>query len=620
MSTEERIAELEALVHQQREQIEQLLARNAELEAQVAHAKRDSRTSSKPPASDGLKRKTRSLRKPSGKKAGGQLGHRGETLHLVAALDEIVEQRPTVCAHCQRPLADEASVLLRERRQVHELPVVRLRVTEYQALHVRCPMCQAVSVGAFPAVAPSRAQYGPQLRALAVYLVEEQLLPLGRVQRLLADLYSVRLGRGTLVGWIQRAAGVLAPVETQLKAALQQDARVVHNDETSVRRGGRLAWAHVASTARLTHYALHAKRGREATDAIGILPAFTGVSVHDGWRPYQTYTRCRHALCNIHHLRELTFLEEQYQQTWAAELKALLLEMKRRVEQARAGGAAALADAERHAFRVRYHTLVAAGLAANPPPQRRPGQRGRLKQSPARNLLERLTLEHEAVLAFLDDLTIPFDNNQAERDLRTLKMHQKVSGCFRSEGGRPRVHAPEKLSRNLTQTGAGLAGRPADRLCWSAALSRLRLTCYDAIKKGKLHAPQYSLLQGKQYYPVIVTLENWRIVGPTWQTLNDLVMQRLRDAGLPENWTETMPFTACDIREFESLARATHQADSIAAILAERVASSEFRGCYEPVTKAVESRRNVGERARTESKPPCFRSHPGDNRPSKASS
>jgi transposase len=433
MSMEERIAELEALVQQQREQIEQLLARNTELEAQVAQAKRDSHSSSKPPSSDGLKRKTRSLRKPSGKKAGGQLGHRGETLRLVAAPDEIVEHRPAVCMRCQTPLAD-APTLLRERRQVHELPRVRLRTTEHQRLHVRCPTCAQVSVGAFPAEAPSRVQYGPQLRALAVYLVEEQLVPLGRVQQLLGDLFSLHLARGTLVSWIKRAGGVLAPVETQLKAALQ-GARVLHNDETGVRRAGRVAWAHVASTARLTHYGIHVKRGREATDAIGILPDYTGVSVHDGWKPYQVYTRCRHALCNIHHLRELTFLEEQYQQTWAAELKALLREMKHTVEQARARGAVTLPEGERRAFRARYHALLAAGLAANPPPVRRKGQRGRIRQSPARNLLERLLLGHTEVLAFLDDLTIPFDNNQAERDLRTLKVQQKVSGCFRSEAG-----------------------------------------------------------------------------------------------------------------------------------------------------------------------------------------
>jgi transposase len=434
MSMEERIATLEALVEQQRKQIEQLLARNAELEAQVAHAQRDSHTSSKPPASDGLNRKTRSLRKPSGKKPGGQLGHRGETLHLVAMPDEIVEHRPAVCAYCQTPLTNEASVVVRERRQVQELPAVRLRVSEHQVLQVRCPACTQVNVGAFPAEAPSRAQYGPQLRALAVYLVEEQLVPLGRVQQLLGDLFGLHLGRGTLVGWIQRAAHVLEPVETQLKAALQQ-ALVLHNDETGMRRGGQLAWAHVASTSRLTHYAIHAKRGREATDAIGILPDYTGVSVHDGWQPYQTHTRCRHALCNIHHLRELTFLEEVYQQTWAKDLKTLLLEMKQIVEQARAGGGRTLPEGDRRALRARYHALLAAGLAANPPPLRRPGQRGRLRQSPARNLLERLLLGHEEVLAFLEDLTIPFDNNQAERDLRTLKVQQKVSGCFRSEAG-----------------------------------------------------------------------------------------------------------------------------------------------------------------------------------------
>jgi transposase len=239
---------------------------------------------------------------------------------------------------------------------------------------------------------------------------------------------------------------VLAPVEAQLKAALQR-ARVLHNDETGVRRGGALAWAHVASTRRLTHYAIHAKRGREATNTLGILPDFTGVSVHDGWRPYQTHTHCRHALGNIHHLRELTFVEEQYQQAWAKELKALLLEMKHAVAVARASGAATLPVAERRVLRTRYHALLAAGLAANPPPLRRPGQRGRLKQSPARNLLARLTLGHEAVLAFLDDLTIPFDNNQAERDLRTLKMQQKVSGCFRSQAG---AHAFMRLRSYLS--------------------------------------------------------------------------------------------------------------------------------------------------------------------------
>ncbi len=430
MTLHEEIAALKALNAELVTQNAVLAARVQELEARLA---KDSHNSGKPPSSDGLGRKTKSLRRRSGKKAGGQLGHRGETLHLVATPDAVVEHRPAACTECHTPL-DQAPVVLRERRQVHDLPRVRLRVTEHQALHVRCPACQAVSVGAFPAEAPSRAQYGPQLRAFAVYLLQQQFVPYGRVRELFADLCGAALSLGTLQTWVRQSAATLAPVEAQLKAALQQ-APVLHVDETGVRRGGRLAWAHVASTSRLTHYAIHAKRGGEATDAIGILPDYTGVSVHDGWRPYWRYTRCRHALCNIHHLRELTFLEEQYQQAWAKQFKTLLREMKAAVDEARDTGLRSLPTAVRGAFVSRYRALLAAGLAANPPPARRPRQRGRVKQTPARNLLERLWLGQDEVLAFLDDFRVPFDNNQAERDVRMLKVQQKVSGSFRSDWG-----------------------------------------------------------------------------------------------------------------------------------------------------------------------------------------
>jgi transposase len=176
MSSEERIAELEALVTQLRDQNEQLAARIHELEEQLAHAKRDSHTSSKPPSSDGLRRKTMSLREPSGKRAGGQLGNRGETLHLVATPDTVMEHHPAVCTCCQSPLDGEPA-LRRERCQIQEVPSLRLVVTEHQAVHVRCPICAQVSVGRWPAEVPSRAQYGPLVRALAVYLLEEQLVP-----------------------------------------------------------------------------------------------------------------------------------------------------------------------------------------------------------------------------------------------------------------------------------------------------------------------------------------------------------------------------------------------------------------------------------------------------------
>ncbi len=431
MTAEERLAELEAENAALREQVAILTAQVQTLQSQLA---KDSHNSSKPPSSDGLARKTRSLRKASGKKPGGQLGHQGQTLRLVATPDTVVEHRPVVCMHCQAPLAD-APVVGQERRQVYELPPLQLVVREHQALHLRCLACQAVSAGLFPPEAPSRVQYGPRLRAFAVYLVAQQFVPYGRVRQLLADLLAAPVSLGTLVGWVQRAAQVLAPVEAATKAALGR-APVLHSDETPVRVHGRWQWVHVSSTPGLTHYGLHAQRGRQATDAIGILPGYHGVSVHDGWAAYRAYPNARHALCNIHHLRELTFLEEQDHQPWAKDLKHLLLAMKAATEQARRQGQLQLSTAARAPLVACYRALLAAGLAANPPPApRRPGQRGRLAQSPARNLLERLLLQEDQVLAFLDDLTIPFDNNQAERDLRPLKVQQKVSGGFRSDPG-----------------------------------------------------------------------------------------------------------------------------------------------------------------------------------------
>ena len=265
-----------------RAQVQELLTQNQELRARLA---KDSHNRSKPPSSDPLARKRpRSQRRRSGKQPGGQLGHRGETLHLVAVPDEVVAHRPAVCRACQTPLDETTSVAGYERRHVHELPPVRLVVREHRALHVRCPACAHLSVGPFPAEAPSRAQYGPQVRALAVSLVEQQLVPYARVRELVADLVGVRVSLGTRTRWVAQGAEVLRPVEEQIKAGLHR-APVLQSDERGVRRAGKLAWAQVTSTARLTQYAIHAQRGSAATDAIGILPGYQGVSVHDGWKP-----------------------------------------------------------------------------------------------------------------------------------------------------------------------------------------------------------------------------------------------------------------------------------------------------------------------------------------------
>lgn len=316
-----------------REQITVLLAQNAARSARVQDLEgrlaKDSHNSSKPPTSDGLKRalpQRRSLRRSSGRKPGGQLGHRGQTLPLLTSdqVDAVVTHRPTVCGVCQAPLEAQgvsATVTGLDRRQVHDLPPQRLQVTEHQALHVQCAVCQHITAAPFPMSVPSRAQYGSHLRAWVVYLVTQQCVPYARVRDLLVEGYGATVSLGTLVTWVRQAAQALVPVETALKHALGC-APVLHNDETGIRRMGQLAWAHVTSTPQLTHYAIHAKRGTAATDAIGVLPQYTGVSVHDGWTPYQTYSGCRHALCNVHHLRELTFLEEQYPQTWATAVRS----------------------------------------------------------------------------------------------------------------------------------------------------------------------------------------------------------------------------------------------------------------------------------------------------------
>jgi transposase len=285
-TAEERIAALEAEVAALRAQVQEVLTQNQKLRARLANATKDRHTSSTLPASDPLGHKRpRSQRRRSGKQPGGQLGHRGETLHLVAIPDEVVEHRPAVCRACQAPLDETASGAGDERRLVQELPSVRRRVCEHRALHVRCPACAIRSPGA-------------RWRSLCGSSSSSPI-PSARVRELVADLFGVRVSLGTLTRWVAPGAETLRSVEEAIQAALQR-APVLHSDATGVRRAGKLAWAHVASTARLTPYAIHAKRGHEATDAIGILPVYRGVSVHDGWKPSRHSTACRHALCTIH--------------------------------------------------------------------------------------------------------------------------------------------------------------------------------------------------------------------------------------------------------------------------------------------------------------------------------
>ena len=314
-----------------------------------------------------------------------------------------------------------------------DLPLPRLVVREHQAEQKLCPSCHRLSVAAFPEEVRAPVQYGPVIGAIGVYLVQQHLLPLARTCEVLEDLSGVSMSEGILCKLIARCAKHLAEVEQRLKAALMQ-VEVIHQDETGIDVAGKRHWMHVTCTAKLTHYQVHASRGQEALKAIGILPSFGGTSVHNGWGSYFRYG-CSHAVCNVHLVRELTFLAEEQGASWAAELKALLLDMKEATEQAREQGKIWLDPVEVVDWEAGFLEVLAQADQAHPHAQAPPGHRERWKQSAARNLLDRVRKHQQAVLAFLEDLRVSFDNNQAERDLRMVKVQQKIAGTFRSPVG-----------------------------------------------------------------------------------------------------------------------------------------------------------------------------------------
>ncbi|MEO6320920.1 MAG: IS66 family transposase [Polaromonas sp.] len=421
------VALVERLVAAHQAQVAELTTRLERLEARLSQ---DSHNSHKPPSSDGPAKlpPRRSQRKRSGKKSGGQVGHPGATLLQVKEPDTVVPHRASTCPQCQASLASAPSVK-QERRQVWDLPTTRPQVTEHQALHLCCPQCQTVTAGHFPADVTQPVQYGPGVKALAVYLQTYQHLPLERTQEYFREVHQLNLSEGTLVTVQASCAERLVPVEQDIRRGVTE-AAVVNFDETGLRVDRKTHWLHVAGTAFLTYYALQPKRGRLAMDAIGILPAFQGIAVHDALGGYLTYT-CGHSLCNAHLLRDLTAVGELTRQRWPARLIDLLLKIKTVVERAGTKGQAGLSARRLKAFTAQYDQLVNSGLRANPPPKPT-GRVGRPNQGPIRSVLLRLQKRSTAVLAFMHDFSVPFDNNRAEQDVRMVKVKQKVSGGFRS--------------------------------------------------------------------------------------------------------------------------------------------------------------------------------------------
>jgi transposase len=416
------------IITQLTEKIVQLEARITELEARL---NRNSRNSSQPPSTDGYRR-PQSPRKKGEKPPGGQRGHKGQTLEMVENPDKIEVHSVMACKGCGASLEDEKPVKV-ERRQVHDAEF-KIIVTEHRAEHKQCPQCGRVNRAEFPSDVQFPVQYGRNLKALMVYLCIYQLVPYDRVRETFSDIFGRSLSTGTLVNAVQDCHQNLAGVEEQIQELLT-GAEVLHVDETGMRVTGIRQWLHVASTDVLTWYGHHRKRGNRATDDMQILPRFKGTMVHDFWASYFRYPSC-HAFCNAHLLRELKGISENYQQSWSEELHALILEIKGEVDSVPEHSCSLsphkIADFEDRYFRIIKNGLNEIPITAN---SDFPKKRGPKKQSKAKNLIDRCLLFQREILSFMHNFSIPFSNNQAERDIRMVKLQQKISGTFRSEDG-----------------------------------------------------------------------------------------------------------------------------------------------------------------------------------------
>ncbi len=415
----DKIAALELTISKLEAENAFLRAENAQLKAML-HL--DSHNSSKPPSSDGLHKKP-AFPKEKGGKPGGQQGHDGHTLKMSGNPDHIIICKPGKCT-CGQDLSQQPVSIL-SRRQVFELPEPRLEITEYQVAQIICPQCGQFHRGEFPSKVNAPAQYGTGVKALVTLLNCEYKLPFEKIQTLFEDLYGCPLNVGTIITANTTCYNKLAGTETLIQENII-GSKVANSDESGLRCQGRLHWLHVASTSLFTYLFVHPKRGKEALESEGsILKRFYGWLVHDCWSSYFNFTHLKHALCGAHLLRELQSLIEN-QSRWAIPFKAFLLETYQEPFEQRLE--------HRTEIEQQYDHLLAAAQAEEPPPIIT-GKRGKPRRTKGRNLLERLQKFKGPVLAFAFNPEVPFTNNQAERDIRPIKVKQKISGCFRTFNG-----------------------------------------------------------------------------------------------------------------------------------------------------------------------------------------
>lgn len=421
------------------ELIETLIQRLNELEEKVlkfeGQINKDSHNSHKPPSSDGFKKKLRNnLREKSDRKSGGQKGHCGHTLEMSNTPDEVKDYWVNNTCDCGINL-DTVEATEYERRQVFDIPRVKPTVTEHRAWIKRCPGCGKIHKAKFPKHIQGPVQYGERVKATAIYLNHYQLIPLERSGEMFENLFQLPISEGSLIRFTQQAYNGLEKTNEAIVEKIRTSA-VGHFDESGMYVEKKRGWLNVAATQLFTHYFYHNKRGKEAMDTVGILPHFTGTAVHDGLKAYFLYM-CKHGLCNVHHLRELIFQIEHCNQSWALEMKKHLLCIKQSVESTKGEGKSSLEKETIECFEKKYHEIIDRGYKENPiiPKPKIPGKRGRQAQSSALNLLDRFKKYHDAVLRFMYDFNVPFDNNLSERDGRMVKLQQKISGCFRTIDG-----------------------------------------------------------------------------------------------------------------------------------------------------------------------------------------
>ena len=397
---------------------------------------KNSQNSSKPPSSDGFKKPNpKSLRKPSGKKAGGQVGHQGTTLAVVVDPDDTIKHMPSGCEGCPHYEMCKGTACIAEKRHVIDA-VVTVHVTEHQALEI--PICMLYGntrKGEFPMPVNAAVQYGENLQALSVALNTVGAVSVKRTHEILSGVFNIPIATGTISNMVNRCASKLTDVVNEIKQKVI-DSGVGHFDETGTRVDKKLWWVHDASNCEYTYLDISPKRGFEGMEQCGVLTAFRGIAMHDCWASYWNYPDIQHAVCCAHLLRELTgIIENRSDQTWASGFIDLLLEMKKVKEKALEAEKESLSYYHYHKFDKKYEELIKLARTQNPLPETTEKKRGRKKKGKILALVERLMNYKASVCLFIHNFNVPFDNNLAERDLRMIKVKTKVSGCFRSEEG-----------------------------------------------------------------------------------------------------------------------------------------------------------------------------------------